>query len=255
MRKYYYLTRLEDSPYKLSTDEALHLGATNRLSIYFYLTARHPGKVTVMVPEFKYRDFEHVDADLVSGEDTREKVPIGTEYHYTLVDQFIRANDSTIRRLEKDKSSIQLVVNACVDNRTLPIMNGLTPTREYYLRWAQFKATSQPNVQLTDLICFSDDLDDLAQQGFIERREDKTGKLPENFRALYDAMATREIWEFEALIIAWGQFWKNADRTDKSTWPKKVDVKGWLIDQGLSAKMADSGATIIKPQWAKDQGR
>jgi len=58
----------------------------------------------------------------------------------------------------------------------------------------------------------------------------------------------------EALILAWRKNWKNADPTDRSTCPKKESVKGWLMEQGLSAKNADAGATIIKPQWATDKG-
>jgi hypothetical protein len=58
----------------------------------------------------------------------------------------------------------------------------------------------------------------------------------------------------DALILAWRKFWKNADRTDRTACPKKEDVKAWLIDQGLSAKCADAGATTIKPQWAGDKG-
>ena len=58
----------------------------------------------------------------------------------------------------------------------------------------------------------------------------------------------------EALTLAWRKYWKNADPTDRSTCPKKDSVKKWLIEQGFSAKNADAGATIIKPQWATDKG-
>jgi hypothetical protein len=55
----------------------------------------------------------------------------------------------------------------------------------------------------------------------------------------------------EALILAWRKNWKNADRYDRSTYPKKDTVKNWLIEQGLSDKTADAGATIITPDWKK----
>jgi hypothetical protein len=55
----------------------------------------------------------------------------------------------------------------------------------------------------------------------------------------------------EALILAWRKRWKNADRHDRSTHPKKDTVKSWLIEQGLSDRTADAGATIITPDWKK----
>jgi hypothetical protein len=55
----------------------------------------------------------------------------------------------------------------------------------------------------------------------------------------------------EALILAWRKNWKNADRHDRSTHPKKDTVKSWLIEQGLSDRTADAGATIITPDWKK----
>ena len=60
--------------------------------------------------------------------------------------------------------------------------------------------------------------------------------------------------QLETLTLAWRKNWKNADPTDRSTCPKKESVKDWLMGQGFSAKNADAGATIIKPQWATDKG-
>lgn len=60
--------------------------------------------------------------------------------------------------------------------------------------------------------------------------------------------------QLEALTIAWRKYWQNADPTDRTACPKKPDVVAWLIAQGFSAKNADAGATIIKPQWAIDKG-
>ncbi|WP_018403091.1 hypothetical protein [Marinobacter gelidimuriae] len=60
--------------------------------------------------------------------------------------------------------------------------------------------------------------------------------------------------QLEALTLAWRKNWKNADPADRSTCPKKESVKDWLMGQGFSAKNADAGATIIKPQWATDKG-
>jgi hypothetical protein len=57
--------------------------------------------------------------------------------------------------------------------------------------------------------------------------------------------------DLDALVTAWRKWWKNADRHDRSTHPKKPAVKNWLIEQGLSDKTADAGATIITPDWKK----
>lgn len=46
------------------------------------------------------------------------------------------------------------------------------------------------------------------------------------------------------------RFWGNADRDDKGTHPKNVDVADWLVDKGFSHSMAKSGASIIRPDWA-----
>ena len=46
------------------------------------------------------------------------------------------------------------------------------------------------------------------------------------------------------------RFWANADKDDRSTHPKKSDVVAWLIEHGFSQITAESGATIIRPEWA-----
>lgn len=55
----------------------------------------------------------------------------------------------------------------------------------------------------------------------------------------------------DALVTAWRKWWKNADHHDRSTHPKKDNVKSWLTEQGLSDRTADAGATIITPDWKK----
>ncbi len=47
-----------------------------------------------------------------------------------------------------------------------------------------------------------------------------------------------------------GKFWANADRNDRETHPKKADVVEWLVRRGFSETLADSAATIIRPEWA-----
>ncbi|QSP95071.1 hypothetical protein LPB19_01215 [Marinobacter salinisoli] len=60
--------------------------------------------------------------------------------------------------------------------------------------------------------------------------------------------------QIEALILAHLKYWKNANRNERQDCPKKEDVKAWLMEQGLSAKLADAGSTFAKPDWAIDKG-
>lgn len=46
------------------------------------------------------------------------------------------------------------------------------------------------------------------------------------------------------------KFWANADKTDRTTHPKSRVVVAWLMEHGFSAKLAESAATIIRPDWA-----
>ena len=47
------------------------------------------------------------------------------------------------------------------------------------------------------------------------------------------------------------KFWANADRDDKQTHPINAVVSKWLHEKGgLSTRLADSGASIIRPKWA-----
>ena len=47
------------------------------------------------------------------------------------------------------------------------------------------------------------------------------------------------------------KFWANADKEDKTTHPTNAVVSKWLHeDRGLSERLADSGASIIRPTWA-----
>lgn len=45
-------------------------------------------------------------------------------------------------------------------------------------------------------------------------------------------------------------FWANAEKGDPSTHPNNADVAAWLVERGLSATLADKGASIIRPEWA-----
>jgi hypothetical protein len=46
------------------------------------------------------------------------------------------------------------------------------------------------------------------------------------------------------------KFWANADRADRGTHPENAIVSAWLVERGFSKTLADSAATIIRPEWA-----
>ena len=46
------------------------------------------------------------------------------------------------------------------------------------------------------------------------------------------------------------RFWTLVDPKDKSTYPKTSEIVEWLLKRGLSERLAQSGATIIRPKWA-----
>lgn len=45
------------------------------------------------------------------------------------------------------------------------------------------------------------------------------------------------------------KFWTNVDKSDPTTYPKKVTVVAWLEENGFSQTLAEKGATIIRPEW------
>jgi len=47
------------------------------------------------------------------------------------------------------------------------------------------------------------------------------------------------------------RFWSNAVAGDKSTWPDNSEVSSWLQKNNFSKRLADAGATIIRPDWAE----
>lgn len=53
-----------------------------------------------------------------------------------------------------------------------------------------------------------------------------------------------------ALNVASEKFWRDADRTDKTTWPVPNSVESWLEKRNFSTSLAKKAASIIRPEWA-----
>jgi hypothetical protein len=46
------------------------------------------------------------------------------------------------------------------------------------------------------------------------------------------------------------RFWRNADKSNKATWPDTKAIVSWLQERGLSESLAEKSASIIRPEWA-----
>jgi hypothetical protein len=56
--------------------------------------------------------------------------------------------------------------------------------------------------------------------------------------------------ELKILNDAAYQFWSNAEPEEKRTHTKQEIIEQWLIKKGFSKNKAETGASIIRPQWA-----
>ncbi|PAV27531.1 hypothetical protein CF392_00250 [Tamilnaduibacter salinus] len=62
--------------------------------------------------------------------------------------------------------------------------------------------------------------------------------------------------DVDLLMAAWKAHWKGrVSERDRTTWPLHSNVKQWLIERGMSDRLAGAGATMITPDWARKGGR
>ncbi|WP_155998460.1 hypothetical protein [Thioalkalivibrio sp. ALM2T] len=57
--------------------------------------------------------------------------------------------------------------------------------------------------------------------------------------------------DLRLLVEASRQFWCTAEVDKAGTHPRNAEVVAWLKGKGLSQKQAQSGATFIRPKWAR----
>ncbi|GGC62077.1 hypothetical protein [Marinobacter halophilus] len=254
MRDYYYLTELNKFPFPLTLDYVLHLGATGRLKMYTFVDSwaiLHALETGETRGEEKF----YLRLDLSSLAEI--------EKHYT----YWASQPETVRERTSPLCSSVAVNIGFIDERVDGLITNDTPFFE--------EASAPSKVRLHDkskevvmchsseILCWGDDLKRLATEPDTLQQEpeqtttansEEPDTQSSDARSLTGALATGELPHLEALLRAWRTYWQNADRTDRSACPKKDDVKAWLMKEGLSAKNADAGATIIKPQWALDKG-
>ncbi len=56
--------------------------------------------------------------------------------------------------------------------------------------------------------------------------------------------------DLKLLYLAAERFWGKAEISNRQSHMKNAVVAGWLVKNGFSQKLADAGATIIRPDWA-----
>lgn len=263
MRDYYYLSDLHNSPFNLTLTDALYLGATETLTVYTFISElvvlkgamsdstlnTTESSIFVQVPPSLIRTIERdvvsLSNNLLNTSETSESS--GASREYTLAHAYI---DRWLMSPSKSTSFENELANG-------PLWVDLDKDPGYLDSPIFTPARRPPKVKAHDLICWAGDLQTLADQKIIERRNQPSPTrdelmegLPSDFAKLLNALADNELSDLEALIRAWRLYWTNVDRSDRSSFPKKEEVKAWLEKQGLSKKNADSGATMITPRWA-----
>jgi hypothetical protein len=249
MRDYYYLNQLEGSPYKLSVSDALHMGSICSLEVYTFIT----DKIILQCRKTH---------EQISDSNVYLKVPFplvgAIEKEFVKSQSALHGNLTPGHVLNRQHRLAEAIITDKY-NGTIPFgipfeqqSNGdlfayIAYPAERPFQFGEFGADF--TVCLSDLICWTDDLACLEKRGCIQRHDNNKAnkQFSDNERQDYSP-------QLETLILAWRKNWKDADRNDRSGCPKKDDVKAWLVEQGFSAKNADAGATIIKPQWATDKG-
>lgn len=161
MREYYYLTGLDDSPYNLTKDAALHLGTAGILPVYAVI-----GSLVRLLEleEGGQREDSHI---------------------------YLRVHRTTLSRFEKKmmrqkdtgqpESSIdsELFDTAIVDekyNGIIPVdvpFDGSTEAKSVVVFHTNPNLGDFPYVSIHDLVCWTEDLELLVQQGRIRKSPTK----------------------------------------------------------------------------------
>lgn len=78
--------------------------------------------------------------------------------------------------------------------------------------------------------------------------------LPDDIRALYEALQAEELPHLDLLITAWRKFWKGRRLNDGKDYPINAEVADWVKNQMEKPEQGNSKAkaiaSIIRPTWA-----
>lgn len=174
MRAYYYLTQLENSPYYLPPMETLHLGATGTLPLYVYITEltliEETGTAERGIDSSIYI---RVANETISAMEKDIAAPVTTPMHamfgysselknnYDLVsgilDQRYKGLSQPTFPFDTQQESISVFLDKNLENYEAPKFGALY---------------QHPQITISDLLCWTDDLERLASNGRIQRRAD-----------------------------------------------------------------------------------
>jgi hypothetical protein len=78
--------------------------------------------------------------------------------------------------------------------------------------------------------------------------------LPDDFRALYEALGADELPDLDLVIAAWRKFWKGRLPNDGEKYPVNAEVTEWVKSRMDNPEQGNSKAkaiaSIIRPAWA-----
>lgn len=244
MHKYYYLTRLDESPYQLTLLDALHFGVTERLGIYalaeYEITLRNPDTGAEESGKGFYLKLCASTLQQIEKETSKaeHQPPLGYVSERPRQSQCYNVREAFIdhRRLR----------NHAAQSADAPEIGRLV---------LLYAPNGDPFIAcLPDLILWARDLEELAKAGRIQRRStasDTPQDLPEKFQQLYGAIAGGELPDLKAAIDAWYSQWVElADRGQRDTYPTNAAVQKWLENRQLTRNRAESIPPLIRPKWA-----
>lgn len=218
VRKHYYLTSIQRHFLNLKGSDVLHLGVIGELPIYVYMDepAQASRKGEMRLIKFAFvRLTQEVLASL-------EKIPTGLPVKMSAVildHRCWNANE----------------VSTCGSSKSWP-----SESNYYYFK------TPQPEINSRNLLCFSDDLERLANEVQFKRSSEQPNAQTDNLGPMPKHMSK----QLDLAITASRRWWDNVDRYDKDTWPGNKEIIAWLLDQGMEKSRAEKVPSIIRPDWA-----
>ena len=164
------------------------------------------------------------------------------------------------------------IKSATIDRRCVRTEPALTPfidSEDWPERPIRVTVEGPCSIEISasDVLCWTEDLNRLADQGIVPRRPlkpviqdtDHDGNLtelkalPGDFKALYEAMGSGELPHMDLLITAWRKFWRGRRPSDdKGRYPSNREVADWVVGkmEKESRTVAEHIAKIIRPVWA-----
>jgi hypothetical protein len=163
MREYYYLSGLDESPYQLTLADALHLGAACGLPIY-----------TFIEKSMYLHTLLEFDSEVVHADHFFVRVPFGEVAELEKISSQRKSQHQTNNTFQHEP--YVYLKMAIVDDRyvgTVPIGGPFRKNSEWPVKVELYSYDScwdtasmvkiHPSVGISELLCFTEDLDDLVR--------------------------------------------------------------------------------------------